>query len=56
MNLIVIDQDFDKLEGVIKNINGHIIRNVAINTTVIHKHVEEIERSIFSTKDSVRSI
>ncbi len=45
VNLVLMDQEFDKLEGVIENIDGSI-GNVEINTTAACEHVGEIERDI----------
>ncbi len=38
MNLILVDQKFEKLEGLIENIDGNI-DNLVINTMTTHKHV-----------------
>ncbi len=37
VNLVLMDKEFNKLEGVIENIDGSI-GNVAINTTAAPKH------------------
>ncbi len=50
-----MDQEFEKLEGAIKSIDGSI-GNAAINTTATHKHVGEIEQSIQTTKECVCAI
>ncbi len=50
-----MDQEFDKLEGTIENIDGNI-GNVEINTTASREHVAEIERSIRNDKECARAI
>ena len=50
-----MDQEFDKLEGVIENIDGSI-GNVEINTTAAREHVGEIERDIRTGKERCRAI
>ena len=48
VNLILLDQEFDKLEGKLDLIE--------INTTTAREHVGEIERSICTIKERVREI
>ncbi len=55
VNMVLMDQDFEKLEGVVENIDGNI-ENVAINTTALHKHVGEIKSNIYTTKEYAREI
>ncbi len=55
VNLILMDQEFDKLEGTIENIDGNL-GNVEINTTASREHVAEIERSIHTDKERARAI
>ncbi len=50
MNLVMMDQDFDKLEGVIEGIDRSI-GNVDINNTAACKYVGEIERNICTSKE-----
>ena len=50
-----MDQEFDKLEGTIENIDGNI-GNVEINTTASREHVAKIKRSIRTDKERARAI
>ncbi len=50
VNLILMDQEFDKLEGVIENVDRNI-GSLAINTIASREHVREIERIIFPIKN-----
>ncbi len=52
VNLIFIDKDLKKLEGVIENNDG-IVGNVVINTNAACGHVGEIKRCIHITKEHV---
>ena len=55
VNLILMDQEFDKLEGAIENVDGKM-GNVEINTTASREHMAEIERSICTDKERVIAI
>ncbi len=50
-----MDQEFDKLEGTIENVDGNI-GNVVINTTALGEHVGETKRSIHTDKERARAI
>ena len=50
-----MDQEFDRLEGVIKSVDGSI-GNVEINTNSAREHVGEIERDIGTGKERCRAI
>ena len=50
MSLILMDQEFKKLEGVIESIDGSI-GNVEINNTAAREHVGKIERDIRTGKE-----
>ena len=53
--MILMDQEFYKLEGTIENIDGDI-GNVEINTRASREHVAETERSIRTDKERARAI
>ncbi len=50
-----MDQEFDKLEGTIENIDRNI-GNVEMYTTASGEHVAKIERSIRTDKERARAI
>ncbi len=55
MNLILMHQEFDKLEGLIESIDGSI-ENVEINTTAAWTHGGKIEPNIHTGKERCRTI
>ncbi len=55
MKLIMMDQEFDKLEGVIESIDGSI-GNIDINTIAACEHVGQIEQIICTTKECACTI
>ncbi len=55
MNLILMDQEFNKLECLIESIDSSI-GNVAINTTDARKHMGEIEHDICTSKEWCHAI